>query len=172
MWQFAAKKFPDVNALQDLNDSQYAECLDAVHKHLMMNEANISTYVREGKGVQQVSGRSKGQLGKAKFGSEAEQYNGKDGGCFFKWYSQEIFQQCLRQIGVTEDACNERQCMEALAAYLFSISLKHRSIPAFLLGLEQGLGSFIQELLRCFRGFIAHCPHPQTDRQTDRIMDL
>ena len=52
----------------------------------------------------------------AKFGSVAEQYNGRDGGRHFKWYSKQMFLYFLRQVGASEASCTERQCMDALAA--------------------------------------------------------
>jgi hypothetical protein len=117
-WNTALKKFPSIHSVKDLDDSQYAACLEAVHVYLRDNVKNLSCVVKGGLGVQAISDRDK-----TKFGSEAERYNGQDGGRFIKWYSRDIFRRNLRGYGVTEQSCTERQCMDALAATRDEIQL-------------------------------------------------
>ena len=86
-----------------------------MHHHLVNHKDATGSDPVPGLGAQNVSDRWKDSG--ARFGSAAEQYNGRGEGRHFKWYSKQMFLYFLRRhLGASEASCTERQCMEALAA--------------------------------------------------------
>ena len=104
MWHFAAELAPKANFLDDLGDADYEACLHKVRLYVAMHRS-MQAKLEKGKGPRSLVERR----------SDAESYNGRDGGRVYKWYSAAVFQNHLARLGASVETCTERQCVKALS---------------------------------------------------------
>mgnify|MGYP003313610141 FL=1 len=112
MWKYASELDSAIDFLSDLDEEQYEQCLWKVQRYMESHKAREGKKYECGAGVRSVEDRAGGGC----FGTARERYNGIGGGRVFKWYSGPVFNKILAHMGVSEASCNERQCMNALAA--------------------------------------------------------
>ena len=97
-----------------MNDEQYERCLKKMQEYVEKNKGREARKYERGAGVRTRDDRVGG--GCRRYGSELEQYNGKEGGKVFRWYSRAVFNNYLARMGASEGSCTEKQCMVALGA--------------------------------------------------------
>ena len=120
MWQYASEMVAGLEYLNErndadefkVNDEQYERCLKKVREYVENNTGREARKYERGAGVRTRDDR----VGGGRYGSERGQYNGKEGGRVFRWYSRAVFNNDLGRMGASEVSCTERQCMVALGA--------------------------------------------------------